>query len=115
MLILMAITPPSKDKTAPLEDKARQAVKLLDQCLIEGAERLRSSPLDWEQKYQSYRQSCSKERSIAFDLALRDEWIRSMPRNPNERASAYGRATFRIDSRFDIWVTRFLDPKSPVY
>ena len=114
LMLTAMVHSPIEPSLSILQEKARRAVKQLDDCLINSAERLRSSQTDWPQKYNSYRQSCSGERSKAFGLTLRYEWKRSTPRNADERFKAYRRATFRVDSRVDIWAARFLDPHPPL-
>ncbi|MCL6741780.1 hypothetical protein LZ518_11645 [Sphingomonas sp. RB56-2] len=111
-LIAMVQSPPQDPATALLEE-AMRATKQLDECLMGTAESLRPSTSSWLEKYRSYRQSCGKERAAAFDLHLRHAWAELTPRTPDERIQAYRRATFRVDSRYDIGVAKFLDPKPP--
>jgi len=111
-LIALVQSPPQYAATSLLEE-ARRATKQLDECLIGAAENLRPSTVNWLEKYKTYRQSCGNERTAAFDLHLRHAWAELTPRNPDERAQAYRRATFRVDSRYDIWMVKFLDPKPP--
>ena len=113
-LMAMVQSPPQVPDTSLL-DKARRATKQLDKCLIGVADALRPSTVDWVNKYKAYRQSCGNERAAAFDIHLRNAWAELKPRNPEERWRAYRRATFRVDSRYDIWVDRFLDPRPPSY
>jgi len=109
------IAPPHQDPAKPLLEEARRTTKQLDECLMAAADKLRPSAVGWLEKYKSYRQSCGNERAAAFDIHLRNAWAELTPRNPEERWRAYERATFRVDSRYEIWVDRFLDPRPPSY
>ena len=108
ILLLIASAEPTVVTSG--QEQSRQAVRKLDNCLMESAERLRNAQSAWAEKYQSYFASCAEERRVAIHEALRAQWTILQPRTRDERRRAYRRATIAVEDRFDIWASRFLDP-----